>query len=159
MGSLDPVHHDTWTPAELADRRPRQMSGDAQLAVIAAAIGGRGPDRGWMVDAACRGMNPNLFHPERGNRGGGHAAQRVCATCPVKARCLDYGTEVGSLAVGIWGGQSARDRKTAAITRRLAAEGKATTCRVDGCERPIAYPLKGLCTRCRNHHSTGKATP
>lgn len=36
----------------------------------------------------------------------------------------------------------------------VAAKGKATTCRVDGCERPIAYPLKGLCTRCASRART-----
>lgn len=40
----------------------------------------------WHDDAACRGMNPNIFHPEGGN--GWATARRVCSGCTVRRDCL-----------------------------------------------------------------------
>lgn len=68
-------------------------------------------DETWKVRAACRGMDPNLFHPERGDTLTLRAALNVCATCPVKAECLNYGLKSG-FRIGIWGGTSERQRRS-----------------------------------------------
>lgn len=62
----------------------------------------------WTQRAACRGIDPNLFHPERGEATA--PAKAVCARCPVRHDCLVY-----ALATiqqhGIWGGLSERERR------------------------------------------------
>lgn len=42
----------------------------------------------WMNSAECKKLNPELFFPSDGV--GVIEAQHVCATCPVKAECLEY---------------------------------------------------------------------
>ena len=62
----------------------------------------------WHGCAACRGMDPAIFFPARGERNSCQAAKAVCATCPVTAEC----GEAGSREVfGIWGGKSAHQRR------------------------------------------------
>ncbi len=61
----------------------------------------------WMADAACRGMDPDVFHPVRG--GSRDAAFLACKGCPVKAECFDYAME-NRIEIGIWGGTSAKQR-------------------------------------------------
>lgn len=57
--------------------------------------------------AACTEIDPELFFPEPGHRDQGHAARRICASCPAMQECResarldDY---------GIWGGLSEQDR-------------------------------------------------
>jgi WhiB family redox-sensing transcriptional regulator len=61
----------------------------------------------WRTLAACRGLDPELFFPARGDSHTARNAQAVCATCPVAERCLEYAIEVGETE-GIWGGLSGR---------------------------------------------------
>ena len=42
----------------------------------------------WMKDAECRGLNPNLFFPERGEIVS-EEARSVCAECTVSRQCLE----------------------------------------------------------------------
>jgi WhiB family redox-sensing transcriptional regulator len=65
----------------------------------------RGP---WMIDAACRGLAPNLFFPERGQPT--ETAKGVCAECPVREDCLDYAIRTCQ-TYGVWGGCSERERR------------------------------------------------
>lgn len=78
----------------------------------------------WMQHAACRGKDPNLFHPTRGALDQLRAAQQICAGCDVKQHCLTYAmaneTRVGE-AVGIWGGLSGRQRRKIAEARARMA--------------------------------------
>lgn len=60
----------------------------------------------WQTLAACRGMDPNLFYPERGVNA--TPAKAVCEACPVTQECLSYGLMEG---VGIWGGTSEKQRR------------------------------------------------
>ena len=76
-----------------------------------------------MRQAACRGVNPDLFFPV-GLRGGVaveqyDAARRVCAACPVAGPCLEYAL-LYSLNEGVWGGASPDDRRAIRRSRRLA---------------------------------------
>jgi WhiB family transcriptional regulator, redox-sensing transcriptional regulator len=60
----------------------------------------------WRLDAACRHADPDLFFPE-GTAGptlqAVDRARRLCATCLVRARCLDWALDHHA-AFGIWGG-------------------------------------------------------
>lgn len=62
----------------------------------------------WRDHAACRGVDPDLFFPGRGEATA--PAKAVCATCPVRAECLNYAMANGE-KFGIWGGLSERERR------------------------------------------------
>lgn len=67
----------------------------------------------WKLDAECRGLDPNMFYPERG--GSTSEAKAVCARCPVQEQCNEAGMYED---FGIWGGKSARMRHREAGSRR-----------------------------------------
>lgn len=71
---------------------------------------------GWTASAACRGMDPAVFHPQRH----GHdqakrsrAAKEVCRRCPVEDECLAFAlmTEPVGSESGIWGGMTPEERR------------------------------------------------
>lgn len=68
----------------------------------------------WVADAACRGMNAELFYPGRGDSTA--AARAACASCPVSAQCLEYALRIGEKH-GIWGNTSERERR--ALRRQI----------------------------------------
>jgi WhiB family redox-sensing transcriptional regulator len=68
----------------------------------------------WQLRAACRGMDPNLFFPEKGAHRDMVAAVAVCQTCPVRTECLELALSLGGLdghMPGVWGGLTARGRR------------------------------------------------
>ena len=79
------------------------------------------PDHGdWQQHAACRGQDPDLWHPS-GDGGTARAAMRqaiaICRTCPVQLECLDLGHRVDAAhtayngrGVGIYGGLTGNAR-------------------------------------------------
>lgn len=71
----------------------------------------------WQQDAACLGVDPDLFFPERG--ASTREAKEVCAGCQVRAGCLEYALANGE-KFGIWGGLSERERRRIRRARRLA---------------------------------------
>jgi WhiB family redox-sensing transcriptional regulator len=56
-------------------------------------------ERDWIKKAACRGMDTDLFFPERGEST--REAKAVCETCTVRQECGEYGFME---KIGIWGG-------------------------------------------------------
>ena len=65
----------------------------------------------FLDDAACRGLDPELFYAE-----GGAAvakAKGICAQCDLRVRCLEWA--IAREEFGVWGGTTARER--AAIRR------------------------------------------
>jgi hypothetical protein len=75
----------------------------------------------WLVEAACREVDPEVFFPTA-ESGPAHTAQaaaakRVCAGCPVRARCLAWATD--HLAYGVAGGLDAGERRA---RRQVRAE-------------------------------------
>ena len=64
----------------------------------------------WFDRARCRGLDPDLFHPSRGEDTVARHARAVCAVCPVCAECLEYALDNGE-HWGIWGGTSERQRR------------------------------------------------
>lgn len=67
----------------------------------------------WTNDAACKGVDPNLFFPTRGSNslnGVAKAAiKQYCNECPVRLQCLDYA--LVNNEPGIWGGTSQFQRR------------------------------------------------
>jgi WhiB family redox-sensing transcriptional regulator len=73
----------------------------------------------WVKDAACRGMGPELFFPERGEDAS--TARAVCAGCPVAAECAEYGA---TERFGIWGGVTPYGRRNpSTIVARTMTHG------------------------------------
>jgi WhiB family redox-sensing transcriptional regulator len=72
----------------------------------------------WMALGNCRFEPPARFFPSDGV--GVEVAKRICATCPVKAECLEYALE-HRIDHGVWGGASERQRRRILKERRLAS--------------------------------------
>jgi len=62
----------------------------------------------WRNRASCVGTDRRLWFPERGDPG--RAAPRICAGCPAREPCLEYGLVDPARGHGIWGGLTARER-------------------------------------------------
>lgn len=75
-------------------------------------------DTDWMADGNCRREPPLTFFPSDGV--GVEVARRICATCPVKAPCLEYAL-VNHIDHGVWGGASERERRRIARQRKIDA--------------------------------------
>lgn len=72
----------------------------------------------WKADAACKGHDPNLFFPHRGEDT--TFARSICGGCPVQEECAEHAIDHGE-RVGIWGGLSERERRRQRRARRHAA--------------------------------------
>ena len=73
-------------------------------------------DTNWMARGNCRDEAPARFFPSDGV--GVDHARRICATCPVQERCLEYALEQ-RIDHGVWGGASERERRRILRRRRL----------------------------------------
>lgn len=67
--------------------------------------------------ANCRGVDPELFFPERG--ASVREAKQVCRGCVVREDCLDFALTNGE-KFGIWGGMSERERRRMRRQRSLS---------------------------------------
>ncbi|MGZ8785829.1 MAG: WhiB family transcriptional regulator [Acidimicrobiia bacterium] len=71
----------------------------------------RGSRAGWREEAACSGLDTNLFFPAtEDDQVQLSVARQVCALCPVQESCLAYAVE-SRQTVGIWGGATTRERR------------------------------------------------
>jgi len=68
------------------------------------------PPGPWARHARCKNTPPELWFPARGDDTG--LAKQICARCPVIDDCLAYALAAGQQLQGIWGGTSARERRT-----------------------------------------------
>lgn len=75
----------------------------------------------WRAEAACLGVDPELFFPRRNDAASGkpdrEAAKAVCRPCPVREECLDHALAAGERH-GIWGGLTELERKPLRPKRR-----------------------------------------
>jgi WhiB family redox-sensing transcriptional regulator len=62
----------------------------------------------WRYQAACRGIDLDLFFPGRGESA--EPARQICARCPVRQPCLEFALSQG-ITHGIWGGLTERNRR------------------------------------------------
>jgi hypothetical protein len=108
LGQLRTAHRDRQIVAARAAR--------ARLPVI-------DPEQppGWLAEAACAGVDTNLFFPGRDAKADQAAAKAVCAGCPVRHPCLDealYGPQAASDDAGIFAGTTPADRQQLRIQAR-----------------------------------------
>jgi len=62
----------------------------------------------WQSDSLCAQTDPEAFFPEKG--GSTRDAKKICGSCEVRARCLEYALQ-NDERFGIWGGLSERERR------------------------------------------------
>lgn len=62
----------------------------------------------WQSDSLCAQTDPEAFFPEKG--GSTRDAKKICSSCEVRSRCLEYALE-NDERFGIWGGLSERERR------------------------------------------------
>lgn len=72
--------------------------------------------QGWRTDAACRGADPDLWFPNKGDNVNVKHALAVCHTCPVQTQCLNDNLDEQD---GIFGGTTPMQRRA---LRKLANE-------------------------------------
>jgi WhiB family redox-sensing transcriptional regulator len=60
--------------------------------------------RSWMIQAACRGEDPEIFFPTTSRTATIRTAAAICASCPVQRECALYAENTNSHH-GIWAGQ------------------------------------------------------
>ena len=70
----------------------------------------------WREAALCAQVGGDLWYPDKGGDAG--PAKRVCMACPVRAECLAHALTHDETH-GVWGGQSAPERR--ALTKRRGA--------------------------------------
>lgn len=73
----------------------------------------------WRMAGACRGLNPEIFHPED-DEDMAEMAKAVCASCVVQVACLDHALSLRE-KVGVWGGATERERRRMLRQRRRTA--------------------------------------
>lgn len=100
--------------------------GDRDAAPVMAFPGTAAGDGAWQAAASCAapGINAGAFFPEKGERTG--YARRVCASCPVRQRCLEYALDFerdmgAGTRHGIWGGLTPDERWEADRAARKTA--------------------------------------
>lgn len=71
----------------------------------------------WLGQAACKGMDINLFFPEEGHSVAPEA-RAACERCPVTAECLEWAIKYEQH--GYFGKMSAQQRHRERATRRIA---------------------------------------
>lgn len=64
---------------------------------------------------SCRGMDPDVFFPDRGESLA--PAKQVCAECIVRDECLEFALD-NRERFGVWGGTSERERRRLRRARR-----------------------------------------
>jgi WhiB family redox-sensing transcriptional regulator len=81
---------------------------DAVPRVLDPKFAGDEGELDWQERALCAQTDPEAFFPEKG--GSTREAKKVCASCQVRAECLEYAL-ANDERFGIWGGLSERERR------------------------------------------------
>ncbi len=68
----------------------------------------------WMDKARCKGIDPDLFHPDENDEDQVKVAKKekakaICAECPVRLDCLEFAINKPEKD-GIWGGATKDER-------------------------------------------------
>ena len=70
----------------------------------------------WRDQAECKGVDPNIFFPGRGDWMAIRIAKTICAECEVRAECLEEAI-LNNEQVGVFGGTTPYDRRKIRRTR------------------------------------------
>ncbi len=72
----------------------------------------------WRDQAACRGLDPDVFYPVSDEDA--DVAKAICNECPVREACLEYAL-ANRERDGVWGGATERERRRMVRQRRKSA--------------------------------------
>ena len=72
----------------------------------------------WFQHAACKGVDTNIFFPERGDHVTYRLAIQICDSCSVSIECLQYALENNERS-GVWGGTNGDGRRPRKIDRTM----------------------------------------
>ncbi|MGA0895463.1 MAG: WhiB family transcriptional regulator [Ilumatobacteraceae bacterium] len=136
-------HGAQWPPTTKATLPPREA----------------GDDRAWVPRANCRGMDPDLFHPERGDNGTNIAnAKAVCQGCEVRSECLEFAIAHRE-KIGIWGGTTPKERR-AIISERGLPETLPQPIEHGTWQGYVAEIRRGIptCSLCRHAHAAYRSS-
>ncbi len=75
----------------------------------------------WRDDAACRGVDTDVFFPVTDEEAA--EAKAVCASCPVREECLEFALQTRQ-EDGVWGGLTETERRR--LRRRLRERARVT---------------------------------
>jgi WhiB family redox-sensing transcriptional regulator len=92
-------------------------------------------DNAWFDQAACRGVDPDVFFPEDPSVWP-HAAivKATCAGCPVRRQCIDYSLTTPQTEFGYWGLEPA-DRENLKRLKGTVMDG------IEDCLMPFVQVL------------------
>ena len=74
----------------------------------------------WRKQAACRGLDVEIFYPVTEDEADSAEAKAVCAVCPVRQACLEHALAHRERE-GVWGGTTERERRRIVRQRRKSA--------------------------------------
>ena len=73
----------------------------------------------WREDAACNGVDAEVFFPVGEDIESMSRAKEVCAVCPVREDCLQYALATNQTE-GVWGGTTSAERRR--LRRKIMRE-------------------------------------
>ena len=78
----------------------------------------------WRADAACLGLDPDLFFQDNSyDEATRAAAIAVCETCPVQTECREYALSKPPMKVkGVWGATTERKRTAMKAERKALVD-------------------------------------
>jgi WhiB family redox-sensing transcriptional regulator len=74
----------------------------------------------WRRQAACRGLDVEVFYPVTEDEADAAEAKAVCVLCPVRQACLEHALAHRERE-GVWGGTTERERRRIVRQRRKSA--------------------------------------
>ena len=100
----------------------------------------------WVHGALCTQVDPEMFYPNKHDRGVAYDAKRVCQQCPVIAECLEYALARNE-EHGVWGGTTRKERQQIRRDRRIPVPVRTHCNKGHNLERAGVRP-NGLCAEC-----------
>jgi len=74
----------------------------------------------WRTNAACTGIDPDIFYPLTEDDIDAEPAKAVCGECVVREACLEHALAIREKD-GVWGGATERERRRMIRQRRRTA--------------------------------------
>jgi WhiB family redox-sensing transcriptional regulator len=74
----------------------------------------------WHAQAACTGIDPDIFYPDSEDDLDAEPAKVICGECVVVEACLEHALAVREKD-GVWGGATERERRRMIRQRRRTA--------------------------------------
>lgn len=87
-----------------------ELGNDLFDADILTALGRKNPRKGWSKVAKCKGMDTEIFYPQRNGKSAARHALNICMNCTVRDDCLSFALATQE-EWGVWGNRTRRERR------------------------------------------------